>query len=168
MQERDQHQRDGQHPATSATASRQTPPFQTEHTSSNDSPTTERGSPTQPSESSTSGTHIVPLGAGGRILDEGTLGYVGPEHWKTILESLAEVREFLVEESPDGSPDVADLTSKSEDPYLFVPHPHMFDRLEILSSIPDKPDCDQLVYRYINTRGPTRGMSLQRPDCLGS
>ncbi|KAL9059988.1 MAG: hypothetical protein Q9162_000838, partial [Coniocarpon cinnabarinum] len=164
MQERDQHQRDGpsvQPNASSASVNSRTPPYRPDYAPINGgSPTSERSNLSQTSDSAKSATHIVPLHSSGRILNrEGEAGYVGPEHWQTILESLADVREFLVDDdSPDISPDIMDIVPRTEEPYLLMPHPQMFDRMEILSSMPDKPDCDQLVYRYISTVGPTRVM----------
>ena len=157
MQERDQNLRDVASQGQGSSSSAHTPPYNSDLSAINGSPTSDRSSHSSATTKST--THIVPLHSSGRILStEGQAGYVGPEHWKTILESIAEVREFL-DDSPDISPDIMEIVPRTEEPYLLMPHIQTFDREEILSSIPDKPDCDQLVYRYVNTVGPTRGMS---------
>ena len=148
MHERDQYQKDPN------SASRITPPGDF---NIDTSPTEDKVSPTTPSKQVGINTAIVPLGAAGRILHREGQNYVNPEHWTAILEDIAEVREYLGNDSQEISPEMMDLPPLTEEPYLLMSQSQTFDRLEILGSIPPKIEADQLVYRYIRTTGPTRG-----------
>ena len=148
MQERDQYQKD--------------PNSATSKTSSNGfdaSPTDEKTSPVTQS-SSQQRTAIVPLGAPGRILSREGQNYVNPEHWTAILEDIAEVREYLGNDSQEISPEMMELPPLTEEPYLLMSQSQTFDRVEILGSIPPKDEADQLVTRYVTSLGPTRCMYL--------
>ena len=149
MQERDQYQKDPN------SASTKTPPRDLNGTLQS----VLDGSPIEDKETvDKSATTIVPLGASGRILHREGQNYVNPEHWTAILEDIAEVREYLGNDSQEISPEMMDLPPLTEEPYLLMAQSQTFDRMEILSSIPPKQDADQLVDRYITTRGPTRGV----------
>lgn len=149
MQERDQYQKD-----PSSATSTKTPPHAFDP---NDSPTGEKTTSPR-SDSSKSGTAIVPLGASGRILHQEGQNYVNPEHWTAILEDIAEVREYLGSDSQEISPEMMELPPVYDEPYLLMAQSQTFDRIEILGSIPPKVEADQLVFRYLNARGPTRCM----------
>ena len=83
--------------------------------------------------------------------------YIGAGHWASILEQIVEVKNFFdtEEEERDIAPASSSVSRGS--PLLLIDPSRMSSRSEILSHLPAKPVCDQLLAHCLS--------SPQSPTC---
>ncbi|OAX79844.1 hypothetical protein ACJ72_05837, partial [Emergomyces africanus] len=87
------------------------------------------------------------------VVDESGTNYVGSSHWQTILDELADVKEYLetsarqLQEAPPSEPS----HSAENGIELFLGMNQNISREEILHTIPSKPAVDCLVSRFLQS-----------------
>lgn len=98
----------------------------------------------------------------------GSVKFIDPSHWLSILDDIKEVREHLAgQEDSDSTPDTLDnapastTPSGSSDPSILLASPpaHGTASLdEILTRLPAKSVCDMLLSWYFNSQFMVLGM----------
>lgn len=113
----------------------------------------------------------VRVSASAAVSTEAVLGsvkFIDPSHWLSILDDIKEVREHLAgQEDSDSTPESLDNTpastifSGSSDPSILLASPQAHGSAsldEILTRLPAKSVCDMLLSWYFNSQFMVLGM----------